>query len=300
MSICSLFFYAILCFSPSFPGIFLRAGGENIGIFAFFSPRLRIGAHYILQTGFRGMGRVLMSHNKIKLDMDEAHLSNYAENRAREIGITGSVRPRRYYRQIRRRLKAIQRTCQRASLAAAGRRRIPKMLEWLLDNWYIAEREGLQAAMDLRRAGPLPASGRRVSALALLADSFIQMDCSRVSARHISLFLKSAQKVRPLTENELGLFVTMLKTALIDRLYALCPEIDKAAQRLRKKKEKSPFEGFLSGEAAENREDVEEISDIFTCLRTLSSLDLSDAISSADHLDEVLGRRSRRDLLLHG
>ena len=36
---------------------------------------------------------------------------------------------------------------------------IPQALEWLLDNWYIAEREGKGAADDIRRLGRLPRCG---------------------------------------------------------------------------------------------------------------------------------------------
>ena len=72
----------------------------------------------------------------------------------------GTVTGRALSRELGRMLASIRREHDR--LAKRGRD-LPSGADWLLDNWYLIEREGKLAASELRRAGRLRASMRRRS-----------------------------------------------------------------------------------------------------------------------------------------
>ena len=81
-----------------------------------------------------------------------------------------AVRGRALSRELGRMLALIGREQDR--LSEKGRE-LPPGADWLLDNWYLIEREGKLAASELRRAGRLRASGGSaliVSACRALAD----------------------------------------------------------------------------------------------------------------------------------
>ena len=69
---------------------------------------------------------------------------------------SGTVTGRALSREMARSLSAIRREHDR--LARRGRD-LPPGADWLLDNWYLIEREGKLAASELRGAGRLRASG---------------------------------------------------------------------------------------------------------------------------------------------
>ena len=68
---------------------------------------------------------------------------------------SGTVTGRALSREMARSLAAIRREHDR--LARRGRD-LPPGADWLLDNWYLIEREGKLAASELRGAGRLRAS----------------------------------------------------------------------------------------------------------------------------------------------
>ena len=71
-----------------------------------------------------------------------------------------AVRGRALSRELGRMLALIGREQDR--LSEKGRE-LPPGADWLLDNWYLIEREGKLAASELRRAGRLRASGGSAS-----------------------------------------------------------------------------------------------------------------------------------------
>ena len=72
-----------------------------------------------------------------------------------------AVRGRALSRELGRMLALIGREQDR--LSEKGRE-LPPGADWLLDNWYLIEREGKLAASELRRAGRLRASGGSAAA----------------------------------------------------------------------------------------------------------------------------------------
>ena len=125
-----------------------------------------------------------------------------------------AVRGRALSRELGRMLALIGREQDR--LSEKGQE-LPPGADWLLDNWYLIEREGKLAASELRRAGRLRASGGSaliVSACRALADE----DGGAVTARSAARFLADFQRGQPLTMRELGLFAPALRFALVGKI----------------------------------------------------------------------------------
>ena len=125
-----------------------------------------------------------------------------------------AVRGRALSRELGRMLALIGREQDR--LSEKGRE-LPPGADWLLDNWYLIEREGKLAASELRRAGRLRASGGSaliVSACRALADE----DGGAVTAQSAARFLADFQREQPLTMRELGLFAPALRFALVGKI----------------------------------------------------------------------------------
>ena len=92
----------------------------------------------------------------------------------------GTVTGRALSRELGRMLASIRREHDR--LAKRGRD-LPSGADWLLDNWYLIEREGKLAASELRGAGRLRASGG--SAVIVSACSALVRECGgSVTAEH--------------------------------------------------------------------------------------------------------------------
>ncbi|MCL2368077.1 MAG: hypothetical protein FWC72_03700, partial [Oscillospiraceae bacterium] len=148
---------------------------------------------------------------------------------------------------------------RRASAMATEKGSLPGEAEWLLDNWYIAEREGKEAANQLKRA-PRLRRGEDGAFLTALTRALVRATEGQITPAHIRDFFEGVQQVRPLNEAEQSLLIPAIAAALIARLKSLAAEI--------------------------RRTEVEGLSDrmdkVFTSLRALSSLDLletADALS---------------------
>ena len=98
----------------------------------------------------------------------EEALARRARGAAQALVRRGTIPARRVSAQIRTALGRVRRSYERTAAWAAGRQELPRAAEWLLDNWYLAQREGLDGAAAFRRAGALPAveGGAAVMALA--------------------------------------------------------------------------------------------------------------------------------------
>ena len=74
--------------------------------------------------------------------MDDAHLKQYAANAAREAKPEGTVPCRTLVRELKADLKTVCRIREALNLWSAGQSDLPGSAEWLLDNHYMAVREG--------------------------------------------------------------------------------------------------------------------------------------------------------------
>ena len=206
--------------------------------------------------------------NTPHVPMDDAHLKNYAANAARGSKAEGTVSGRVLSRALKRDLDRIRRAREALDLWSTGQSALPGAAEWLLDNHYLALREGGRAREALRGGGPLRRTGSGDAILQRCAQSALwavpDLDQSR-----LALYLEGFQSVCPLTERELSLFVPALAGALVERLAGLCGDV-------------SAFK--------ENRVPPEEMGPIFAALRALSGTEWSSLLEGASRVERVLNQ----------
>lgn len=202
------------------------------------------------------------------IPMDDVHLKQYAANAAREAEATGTVSCRALSRSLRSRLNAVGRVREVLNIWSMGQTALPGAAEWLLDNHYMAVREGERALEALKKGKPLRGTKAGGALLQLCAGRALwavpDLDQDR-----LALYLESFQSVCPLTERELSLFVSALAGALVERLAGLCGDLDD-----------------LKGD----RVPPEEMGSVFTALRALSGAEWSALLEGASRVERVLSR----------
>ena len=151
--------------------------------------------------------------------MDDAHLKQYAANAAREARPGGMVSCRALSRALSKDLRQVRRVREALNTWSAGQTSLPGAAEWLLDNHYLALREGERASRALKRGKPLRGARSEDTLLQHCARGALwavpDLDQSR-----LALYLEGFQSVCPLTERELSLLVPALSGALVEQLAA--------------------------------------------------------------------------------
>lgn len=204
--------------------------------------------------------------NTPNVPMDDAHLKQYAANAARELKLEGAVSCRALSRRLRADLKVVCRTREGLNLWSAGQTALPGGAEWLLDNHYLAVREGERAREALKGSKPLRGTAKGTALLQCCAKSALWAVPDLHQGR-LALFLEGFQTACPLTERELSLFVPALARALVGRLAGLCSDLDAL------KGDKIP---------------PEQMASIFTALRTLSGAEWTALLEGASRVERVL------------
>ena len=170
-----------------------------------------------------------MSECDLGLTIGEDRLSNFAENTALSISIDGYVKPEKMADKIRESLKQIKAVNIAANDYASNHSRIPREIEWLLDNWYIAEREGKDALKQIRCSCRLrsAAGATEKTVVSSAAAALIRAGSGEIGAKRIRIFLDAFQNELCFEETELGLFVPILKGELVNALADVCRKIKK-------------------------------------------------------------------------
>lgn len=150
---------------------------------------------------------------------------------------------------------------------------IPQELEWLLDNWYIAEREAKAAIFELKAAKRLPCAVTSPGRLAVseAAALYLRAVSHCVTEETMSAYLDSFQERICLTEAELHRFPYALRLELTSHLASCC------------KKLIEELENDGRSEAL-----ADEFDHIFTSLRYLSELDMTDLLESVSRVNRTL------------
>ncbi len=183
-------------------------------------------------------------------------LAQFAENTARSFKLCGRVRGKSLSRALYGDLARIRRARERA---AGGR---GAAAEWLLDNWYLIEREGAGAARSIAGAGRLRAAGDG-AVIYGCAWALTRSGLGEITEERISVFLTGFQRALPLERGELAAFTAALRAALVAYIAAQVPEL-------------------------EGQEAAAAVAAAVTSLRALSTLDLSGALEAADLTEAVL------------
>ena len=136
-----------------------------------------------------------------------------------------------------RHLAEIKDVVRDGTLYAGEHVSIPQALEWLLDNWYIAEREGKSAADNLKRLGRLPRCGADGKALFVLyaAHEYLDAQNDAADADSLEAFLDGFQEETVLNEAELAAMIPAVRLALIERLAGEAADLREALSAARRR-----------------------------------------------------------------
>ena len=167
---------------------------------------------------------------------------------------------------LRQSLSRIDRSYEAVRRRFARQSAVPAACEWLLDNRYLARREGLAAWGELRAARHLRGGGEGPLILSL-ARALVEAGQGRVTEARCRLFLEGFQSVTVLRRAELALFPQALRAAVITELAAICRELCTAADT-------APLTAPLEA--------------LFGTLRLFSTLDLDALLQEADRVESLL------------
>lgn len=202
------------------------------------------------------------------LYIEDERLGEYAASAARLLhpqdccdGREAAALLRRSYIEIHRCHQAIER--RYGKLAAP-----PPACEWLLDNWYMVQREYLAAAAQLREARQLRCCSDGLI-ITELSRVLVQSGKGKVTQERCRLFLSGFQSVTVLRRRELDLFPVALRCALIDAIADVCRKMQYAA---------------------DTTTHAEALSALFSSLRLFSVLDLEKLLSAADISGSILAQ----------
>ncbi|MBQ7460546.1 MAG: hypothetical protein IJS72_04170 [Oscillospiraceae bacterium] len=191
--------------------------------------------------------------------IDDASLANFARNTASAAAAKKKASLRGYAAEVLRAAYSLRKYAKGLEGSSGAPR-------WLLDNGYIAEREARDAARTLKRAGRLPtAVGGNRPAVADCAGELVSAGRGFISEKRLKLFLREYQRVRPLGEKELWLFITVLKAELTLFLSRIAADVDNGVSE-------------------------EVLKNVFDSYRLLSQKDLTGLIEEADRVEECLRR----------
>ena len=186
--------------------------------------------------------------------MAERSMEALGESAAAKLRPGPERRGRRFTKPLRRAITLLRRIRRTAGEDGAAR--------WLLDNWYLAEREGLSALSELSRAKRLRESEN--GAVVLRCCEMLLSACGgALTEETVEAWLTGFQRALPLTHAEHALLLPAMKAAVVLSLASLF--------------------------AADDPPD-ETVGAHFTSLRTLSALDLGELLERTDALDRLLRR----------
>ena len=171
-------------------------------------------------------------------------------------------------RAAREVLKAVERIEEtRRRLTQKSCQRLPTAVEWLLDNAYLAKREGASAWEELKRGKRLRRQGER--SYVQQAAYVFGRAAPAAGQEELSAYLAGLQEEGALTEEELSLFIPALKGELCRLLAERCSIL-----------ETDPEKPGLA----------EEMEGIFTGLRTLSVANLGPLLEESSPVEQTLRR----------
>ena len=155
--------------------------------------------------------------------IDEAGLPQYGENIARNLSPDGYVPARSLAGALLKNLRFLRRKHAAFEVKYAGGEPALSHAEWLLDNFYLAQRAGLSAAQDLKNCKKIPAL-KGEALVFTLCRALLRSGGGSLSPDRITLFLSGFQQVYVLSRRELSCLVPGLKAACVWELADLYAE----------------------------------------------------------------------------
>jgi len=207
-----------------------------------------------------------MTYGKNGLYIDLEHLESYGENAARSIEAEAPASCRMCAQDLRRALGEIAAFHDKMLIKWDGVSSMPDSVRWLLDNFYLAQREARLAIKEIADAPKLPfcTEGPVVGKAAAVIISSAQ---GEITAERCEVFLRGFQRRIMLSGSELSLLPAFLRSHLIFLLAQECAKL----------------RNNDSGNGS-----AEVFSAVFTSLRTLSTEDMGELIERCDCTENAL------------
>ena len=200
--------------------------------------------------------------------IDNERLADYAVSCARLLKSTGTQSGAEAALRLHESIRGLRRCRDTLHRRYTGAPAVPSGCEWLLDNWYMIQREGPAAEDELRRARSLRRC-RDGLIVTELCRTLLQSGHGRLTGQRCRIFLDAFQSVTVLRRCELYLFPAAMRAAVIQALAAVCRDM-------------------LNSSDAEVY--AQELEALFSSLRLLSSMDMERLLDSVDVCSAILSR----------
>ena len=202
----------------------------------------------------------------LSLYIENDRLHDYAASTARLLHPAGECGGKAAARTLAARVREIRRCTAAVRRRYRDSAQVPAACEWLLDNWYLVQREHLLAAESLRTARRLRRCDEGLLVLSL-CRSLLRSGLGSANEERSRLFLDGFQSITVLRRAELALFPRCLEAACLEEIAAVCRRM--------------PYSAELDAFAA-------ELEALFGTLRLFSQLDAEKLLDSADVSAAVL------------
>ncbi len=200
------------------------------------------------------------------LYLEDDKLYDFAASTARLLRPTGLTGGRAAAGRLRRHTAIIRKTHEAVQRRYGELPKPPAACEWLLDNWYMVQRESLCVQEALCGSKRLRQCDQGLMILAL-CDSLLQAGQGRVTEARCRLFLDGFQSVTVLRRGELALFPAVLRAAVIGQIASVCRQL--------------PY-------AADTQRHAQAMEALFGTLRLFSALDTDRLLRAADVNSAIL------------
>ncbi|MGI6014241.1 MAG: GH36-type glycosyl hydrolase domain-containing protein [Oscillospiraceae bacterium] len=204
-----------------------------------------------------------MIYHENSLYIDDSHLEAFGENTARPLHPNNIVSGGRWAKQLNSHLHTIRDVHAQIQARWNGQLQPPEACEWLLDNWYLIQREGRTACETLRDTDLLRCSMDNIPILRILAYHLVQSGLGSVTETRCETFLIGFQHCCILSMDELSLLTTAIRAALVETLAAVCQDLE-----------------------AETAPD--QMNRLISSLRLLATRDFHDLLERIDHTEQIL------------
>ena len=162
-------------------------------------------------------GRSVMNAEYHGRSIDDAQLESWAQQRARALRPDRFGSGRREAALLRRTLRELARLHKALSLKWEGIPAMPPAVRWLLDNDYLARREGMEAVRALGASRELRCAGER-TVLLQLWEGLLEAGPLRLTEQRMARYLTGFQRALSLEWAELGQLGAGLRCTLLLRL----------------------------------------------------------------------------------
>lgn len=208
-----------------------------------------------------------MTVRDVGMYIEDDQLAEFGTQTARNLKIQGTCSGSGIRRDLMAALRSIREVHTQTEKRYGTKNPIPEAAQWLLDNWYLAQREGLSAAYDLKHVRHLRKDSNGSVFLLSAVRPFVRAGNGEVTKNRCTTYWQGFQKIHCLNRKELSLLIAAIKSALILELSTLCSQLTNHVTS----KDLGPQMGA-----------------IFSSLRLLSTLDLSDMLQEIDKTQQIL------------